>query len=213
MATPSKKCPLCGARTGKRHCPAKSATICSVCCGTKREVDIDCPSDCVHLRKGRSYEADRGVQLGPEPSGLRFDERFLYQHAQLIATVAESVLEERADSPSTVDLDAIEALAALVATFKTLSSGLYYETVPQGSPVAKALFRRMKELLDALMEPPQEEDRRALRVSEAQQVLEFMTQTADFHSNGRPKSRRYLDWLTSMVPRPNEQEQSRLIVP
>ena len=197
---------------GKRHCPAKSATICSVCCGTKREVEIDCPSDCVHLRKGRSYEAERGTPQGPVPSNRRFDERFFYQNAPLIATFAESVLEERADTPSMVDGDASDAFAALVATLKTLSTGLYYETLPEGL-VATALFRRMKSLLDDLMEPPLEPDRRALRVSEAQEVLDFMIQTSDFHSNGRPKSRQYLDWLRTMVPEAAEQDQSRLIVP
>ncbi len=213
MARRSKKCSLCDARTAKRHCPAKSATICSVCCGTKREVEIDCPSDCVHLRKCRSYEAERGAQQGPVSDNRRFDERFLYQNAQLIATVAEAVLEERAGSTSMVDRDATEAFSALIATLKTLSTGLYYETLPEGGPVASALFRRIKSLLDELMKPPEVPGRRALRVSEAQEVLDFMIQTSDFHSSGRPKSRRYLDWLRTMVPEAPEQEQSRLIVP
>ena len=101
----------------------------------------------------------------------------------------------------------------LIATLKTLSTGLYYETLPEGGPVASALFRRIKSLLDELMKPPEVPGRRALRVSEAQEVLDFMIQTSDFHSSGRPKSRRYLDWLRTMVPEAPEQEQSRLIVP
>ena len=42
-------CPLCRERKGKRHCPAKDERICSVCCGGKRLVEIDCPRDCAYL--------------------------------------------------------------------------------------------------------------------------------------------------------------------
>ena len=45
-------CPLCDARKGRRACPAKGALICPQCCGTKRLVLIDCPSDCVFLDGG-----------------------------------------------------------------------------------------------------------------------------------------------------------------
>jgi len=56
---PMARCPLCSERSAKRFCPAKQTTICAVCCGMKREVEIDCPGSCVHLKAGRSYESDR----------------------------------------------------------------------------------------------------------------------------------------------------------
>ena len=41
-----------------------------------------------------------------------------------------------------------------------------------------------------------------------------MISTAEFHSSGRPKSRKYLDWLATMVPAAEKQEEgSGLIVP
>lgn len=46
---PVSTCRHCGQRKGKRTCPALAGTICSRCCGQHRLVEIDCPSDCVHL--------------------------------------------------------------------------------------------------------------------------------------------------------------------
>jgi len=50
-------CPLCHQRKARRHCPALAQTICSVCCGTKRLVEIACPADCVHLAAAREHPA------------------------------------------------------------------------------------------------------------------------------------------------------------
>lgn len=39
-------CIYCGARKGKRSCPALGGEICQQCCGKHRTVDIECPPDC-----------------------------------------------------------------------------------------------------------------------------------------------------------------------
>jgi len=43
------KCARCGARKGKRSCPALGASICPVCCAEERLETIPCPRDCPHL--------------------------------------------------------------------------------------------------------------------------------------------------------------------
>ena len=43
-------CPLCNRRRARRSCPALGKQICAVCCGTKRQVEITCPSDCSYLQ-------------------------------------------------------------------------------------------------------------------------------------------------------------------
>src|SRR5688572_29673444 len=50
-------CPLCATRTAKRQCPALNQAICSVCCGTKRLVEIRCTDDCVYLASSRRHPA------------------------------------------------------------------------------------------------------------------------------------------------------------
>ncbi len=53
------KCVKCNSRKGKRNCPALGSVVCSQCCGTKREKEIDCPGDCFYLGKSKQYFTDR----------------------------------------------------------------------------------------------------------------------------------------------------------
>ena len=211
-ATVMAKCPLCSGRVAKRHCPAKATRICSVCCGTKREVEIDCPSNCTYLQTGRSYETSRQIRQGSIAPTRQFNQEFLRKHASAITVVAHAVVEERAETPAMVDKDARDAFEALRTTMKTLSSGIYYETLPEGSGSSIALFGRMKAALEQLMQP-QGPTSDALRVSDVPEVLDFMISTVETHSSPRRRSRQYLDWLVVILPAPAKEEQSRLIVP
>ena len=53
------KCVSCNSRKGKRSCPALGGLVCSQCCGSKREKEIDCPEDCFYLGKSKQYFAER----------------------------------------------------------------------------------------------------------------------------------------------------------
>jgi hypothetical protein len=207
-------CPLCSDRPGKRYCPAKGSQICAVCCGTKREVEIDCPASCPHLIAGRSYEAEKRI---PDPELAykveKYSNDFVYRYAAILDAISRSVVEERLKSPWLVDNDVAEVYKSLGATMRTLSSGIYYETLPEGS-VRISLFRRLKAQIDELMQPAPDADRLALKVSEAVDVLDFLTFAAQANSSVRPKSRRYLDWLTSMAGlAPSTEQSSGLILP
>src|SRR5215467_8982036 len=116
-------CPLCSERPGKRYCPAKDVQICAVCCGTKREVEIDCPSSCPYLKASRSYELDKPLDQELLARLRKYDETFMQRHYQVLDAITMALLEERAVSPWLVDRDAIEAYKSLTATMKTLSSG------------------------------------------------------------------------------------------
>jgi hypothetical protein len=192
-------CPLCSERPAKRFCPAKGERICAVCCGTKREVEIYCPGDCTYLVAAQSYEAEKRV---PDPElaskAHRFDSEFLYKFSPVIDTVCRAVVTERTQSQSLVDNDVIDAYKALSVTLKTLESGIHYESLPD-SPTQQALFHRLKTMFNQMMQPQESVDRIALKVSEALEALDFLIFVAQVNSSVRPKSRRYLDWLGSMV--------------
>ena len=188
-------CASCSHRQGKRYCPAVGGRICAVCCGTKREIEIDCPSSCSYLKASRTYELEKPI---PDPQvGAKvhnYDERFVQRHQPILDALTNSVLEERMASPWLVDNDVIEVFRSLSVTMKTLSSGIYYESLPQ-TPVRLSLFRRLKSVLDEFMKPDPGAARNALKVTEAIEVLDFLTLVAQANSSVRPKSRRYLDWL------------------
>lgn len=209
------RCPLCSERPAKRFCPAKDTSICPVCCGTKREVEIDCPAACSYLQAGRSYESERRT-LDPDllarvkPLG----DDFLYRFSAVMNVLSLGVLEERQRSPWLVDVDVIEAYKGLHSTLKTLEGGIHYETVPEGA-VRASLYHRLKKMLDGMMQA-QADGTPALKVSEAMQVMDFLAFAATVNSNPRPKSRQYLDWITGMATAAGaaqEQQSSRLIVP
>ena len=206
-------CPLCSERPAKRFCPAKQTNICSVCCGTKREIEIDCPGTCPHLLSGRTYESER---KSPDPALISkarsFNQSFLSQYGPVLDAVVGEVAQERLSSPWLVDIDVADVYRALSATMKTLSSGIYYETLPDG-PARHSLFRRLKATLDQLM-APSEPHQRVLRVSEILEILDFLQLSLAANTSGRPKSRQYLDWITAMsgVDSPPA-ESSRLILP
>ncbi len=207
-------CPLCSQRSGKRFCPAKDTKICGVCCGQKREIEIDCPSACPYLKASRSYESEKPI---PDPEvaakARDLDPEFIEQFHPVLDGLTLAILEERANSSWLVDNDVIEALKALIATLNTLSSGIYYESLPDG-PIRISLFRRLKELLDELMKADPSAEGRILKVSEATKILEFLLFVAQANSSVRPKSRRYLDWVGDRFgARSNAPQSSGLIIP
>ena len=53
------KCAYCGNRKGKRPCPALDGSICTLCCGEHRTIEISCPSDCRYLGGGVRGRATR----------------------------------------------------------------------------------------------------------------------------------------------------------
>ena len=55
------KCASCGERKGNRFCPGLNASICSLCCGTKRESKILCFEACEYLKRGKDYQLGREI--------------------------------------------------------------------------------------------------------------------------------------------------------
>jgi len=142
----------------------------------------------------------------------KYDEAFIDQYQPILNVINQAIVEERLASPWLVDQDVIEVYKALTATMRTLSSGIYYESLPE-LPLRASLFRRLKAVFDELMLPDGAPDHRALKVSEATDVLEFLTLAAQVNSSIRPRSRRYLDWISDTFGYPQPQQSSGLIVP
>src|SRR5215212_6262711 len=54
--TKGMACAICETRRPRRFCPGVRGDICSVCCGTEREVTVDCPFECEYLQQSRHHE-------------------------------------------------------------------------------------------------------------------------------------------------------------
>src|ERR1700751_3186391 len=108
---------LCSSRSAKRYCPAIAEQICAVCCGTKREVEIDCPSSCAYLKASRSYESEKAIR-DPEVAARVRDSAagFVERYPLILDSVIRAIIEEHIASKELVDNDAISVLEALKTT-------------------------------------------------------------------------------------------------
>jgi hypothetical protein len=144
-------CPVCNLRKAKRACPALGKSICAVCCGTKRLVEIACPHDCGYLASSRTHppavvqrqlETDRGLLL---PLMQGFTER----QARLFLLLGAAAARHRGELlQAPVDEDLAQAAGALAGTLETAVKGIVYEHQPSSLPAS----RLMAELKSAVAE-------------------------------------------------------------
>jgi hypothetical protein len=207
-------CSLCEARKAKRFCPALRQEICPQCCGKEREETLDCPLDCTYLAESRERERLPGLDPNrfPYPE-IRISEAFLRDHEELLTAAASLVMSSAFQAPGAVDRDAREALDALCRTYKTLESGVYYQTVPQ-SPVAQVIAGGIREGLERFR---QEESRRLgmtrTRDVDVLGVLVFLFRMALDEDNGRRYCKRFLHNLYQHFQPEQARSTSSLIIP
>ena len=197
-------CPICHKRKAKRFCPARGDSICSVCCGTEREVTIDCPSDCPHLIASRRYDYER-KEIDWEKMPFRdtkIEPSFLDDHEALVGALAYSVCVYARDNHDLVDADVLAAISSLAETYRTLSSGIYYE-----KPLDYRLQRELYDRLRAAVEGHRKAEAQhtglgAMRDADVRDALIFLAQLGFTRSNERPKGRAFLDLLRSQLKSP-----------
>jgi hypothetical protein len=129
----------------------------------------------------------------------RIPVEFAQSHSALLAAVISSIWEYARDHRQVVDTDVIAALQTLAETYRTLSSGLYYEKPPD------YLYRReLYNVLKAALEEYKQMEAQRLglattRDSEIRDALIFLTQLGATHQNGRPKGRAFLDLIRTQI--------------
>ena len=145
-------CPVCNQRKARRDCPALGQTICTVCCATKRLVEINCPSTCAHLAAAREHPAaivkrrqEHDVAL-LAPTIRELTER---QH-QLFFLFQTAIARHTPDGFARLnDDDVADAAGALAATFETAARGVIYEH-PPASSIAQRLAHDLRVMLDEM---------------------------------------------------------------
>jgi hypothetical protein len=182
-----------------------------MCCGASREVTVDCPLDCPYLQEARLHEKT------PEPDPKRIPnpdveitEHFLDANAQLFTLTCQALVRIALDTSGVLDSDVREALDALARTYRTLGSGLIYETRP-ANLVAAGLQQRLRAELDQLR--AQMKERLGLETTRDADILGVvvMLQRMEFaRHNGRPRGRAFIDFLRQEFA---ESADSGLILP
>lgn len=205
-------CKLCEQRRARRFCPGVEAEICPQCCGTGREITIDCPLDCTFLREARIHERPAPLTANDIPNlDIEVKESFVEEHEHevmaLSLALARAMERERA-----VDLDAREAIDSLVRTYRTLRSGLIYESRPQ-NPFAARIQERLVNAIEELRKNIAEETgMQTLRDTDVLATLVFLQRLEIQHNNGRRRGRAFFDFLRTYFPEPSPDVQAGIQV-
>ena len=211
-------CPLCSKRRPERFCPAQGEKICAVCCGTGRERTIDCPSDCAHLITAHRYEQEHRQPLAPGEMpfpGAEISRDVIHEQQPLVSGLAHALVKFADEQRALADPDALAAITALAETYRTLVSGIYYEKPPE-APLPNALYAALGSFIE---EYKQQQSARAgfagLKDSAIFPVLVYLARVCRSSSNGRSRSRLFLDFLRAGDSQTQERpaETSRIIAP
>lgn len=196
-------CHLCERRAPRRFCPALERDICSVCCGTEREQSIGCPLDCEHLRDARYHERlpELDPKTLPNPE-IELTDRFMDEHKDLAVVLGRLLFVAAMETQGVVDADMREALASLVTTYRTASSGLIYEARPDNAIAAAVAARFREELNEFRDDVAKSSPEHAILDKHLLGVLVFWQRLEYQRSNGRRKGRAFIESLYAVLPPP-----------
>ena len=205
------KCLLCDQRKGKRLCPAKNTSICAQCCGEKRVIEIDCPSDCAYLYSGQSYQSTKkySAQLRQEEDPIK--RRKLYETSQafgpVFGTIEQSIINYSASLQTLTDDHILEAVTLLQATYRTEQKGVIYEHA-SNNPLVQALVRDLKEALET-MRADQGGGLPILKTTNLLDCMAVVETDISYHLDTSSKRESYLSFIRRNHPEISSKASSR----
>ena len=210
-------CPLCGTRKARRGCPAVGRQICAVCCGTKRLVEIQCPSDCAWLASAREHPAAVTVRQQQRDVALlvQFVRDFNERQSRLFFLVATFLAAyQPPELQRTVDAGVADAAGALAATFETASRGVIYDHRAASLPAERLVSALKPVLAEAGKGAGSSFDRDAAVV-----FRRIADAVRDAHAQKPDDPRLFLDLAARVARRPDDSqapsraERPSLIIP
>jgi hypothetical protein len=207
-------CAICKTRREKRQCPGVRGDICAICCGEQREETIDCPLDCEYLQMAHARESTetkdpRGL---PNPE-FQVTQSFVSQNLDLLMVLQQAVLMGAARS-NAIDNDVKEALDGLVRTYRTMESGLYYDSRP-ANPMASGVFDAVQQRVAEIRTTENERGVHKVTDGLVLKLLMFLQQMEYTFNNGRKRGRLFLDQIRISLAGaadPMKQDPASLIV-
>ena len=188
--------------------------ICTICCGTEREQTVHCPLECEYLQESRRHNTAPTMSLDDFPNkDIRVSEEFLETHRSLLFWLTVSLTRAALETPNVIDNDVKTALDALIKTYRTLQSGLIYESRPD-NPIAGAIYERVQAAVEEYRKRLAEErGMSSVRDAEVLGILAFLQRLEIQFNNGRRLGRAFIDNLRTSFPvQPPESQQEPSII-
>lgn len=154
----------------------------------------------MHLQEARLHEKPIPIDPDDVPNqDVNLTEEFVDKNEAIILWLTMALIRSMA-AEKAVDRDASEALGALIRTYRTLESGLIYETRPQ-NPYAAAIQEALKQSVEELRKRVAESSgMHTLRDADVLGTLVFLERLALQHHSGRPRGRAFFDFLRTSLP-------------
>jgi hypothetical protein len=197
LYTRGMACALCETRRPRRFCPGVRGDICTTCCGAEREVTVSCPLDCEYLREARKH--DKMPLFDPKQipnRDINVTDQLLSENEKLLAFLSMTLTRAASETPGVVDFDMRDALDSLTRTYRSLQSGVYYETRPT-NPLAAHIC----DVVQAGIADFRRRETESLGMTKTRDagilgLLVFMQRFELDQNNGRRKGRAFLDALS-----------------
>ena len=190
-------CALCKTRREKRHCPGVQGEICAICCGEQREESISCPLDCEYLQRAHAQEKLEKDPAGMPGREMKISADYVTENIDTILAFQRPIVRAALER-NAIDSDVGEALDGLVKTYKTLGSGLYYESRPS-NPIAAGIFDEVQAEVAEIRKLEAERGMHKLLDSQILTVLVFMQRLEYAYNNGRKRGRCFLGNLYATI--------------
>lgn len=131
---------------------------------------------------------------------VKVTEEFVRDHEELLLFSVYTLVQSALRTPGAIDADLVAALEALIQTYRTLQSGLVYETRAENT-IAASVQRRFTDSFAGYQKDLQKREGVAgFRDSDVLSVLVFLHRLGQQNQNGRPRGRMYLELLRHMTP-------------
>ena len=148
------KCASCGERKGNRFCLGLNVSICSLCCGTKREKEILCVGACEYLKRGKDYQLGREIdkKINSDLQAETADVFEMDEVAGFVMALERFFVGQFYDDRGARDNHICEALTKIYAFQKGIIPGMEVENKSEESIFKKfnELNKRFSNLSDGL---------------------------------------------------------------
>jgi len=160
---------------------------------------VSCPLDCEYLREARKHDRTPFIDPRQIPNrDIQVADELLSENENLLAFLSLVLTRAASETPRVVDFDMREALDALIRTYRTLESGVYYESRPDNPLAAHICDVVQAGIAQFRRDETEKLGMTKTRDADILGLLVFLQRFELDQNNGRPKGRAFLDALRAI---------------